>query len=67
MTQGFPSYAERVRATMGRAATLGEIEKQIRAWPLSEEESSALWLLAWTMASERVQRANRRAQAFHLT
>ncbi len=67
MTQGFPSYAERVRATMGHAATLGEIEKEIHAWPLSEEECSALWLLAWTMASERVQRANPRAHAFYLT
>jgi hypothetical protein len=67
MTQGFACYAERVRATMGQVTTLGQIEKEMHAWPLSEEECSALWLLAWTMASERVQRENRKAQAFYLT
>jgi hypothetical protein len=67
MPQDFACYAERVRASMGQVTTLGEIEKDIHAWPLSEEEFSALWLLAWTLTSERVQRENRKAQAFYLT
>ena len=66
MSQDFACYAERARATMGQVATLGELEKEIHARPLSEEEFSALWLLAWTMTSERVQRENRKARAFHL-
>ena len=47
MPRQFASCADEVRAMVDQGASLGTIEAEIAGWPLSADELSALWLLAW--------------------
>jgi hypothetical protein len=56
-----------VERRMRRGERFSDVEELINACPLSSEEKSALWLLAWTYLDCRAQRREARAHLHELS